>query len=207
MVDRDLWEEWVHSGTEPIGVESRSHTAEELRDAVEAATTAGTSRGFRIGICAGLALGACLALLVWYLYPASTVPKSKINENELRRLQAENESLKNQPVETCPKCPEQPVAVATPAAEAAKEEKRAAVTAEPKEKPKSIPASPPITRKRQQPKEKLQRTGPASPYTCRDGRTVKDPSDCEANAEPPDTYICGDGRTVPDAVACRPKGG
>jgi len=207
MVNRDLWEEWVHSGADPIVVESRPHTAEEVRDAIEAAALAGTSRGLRIGICAGLALGACLALLFWVLYSPKPVSTSNVNQSELRRLQAENERLQNQPVVTCPKCPEPPVAVAPPAAETQKEEERAAGTEEPKEETGPIAASPPKTRPGQKPKEKPQRTRPASTYTCRDGRTVKNPSECEANQEPPDTYICGDGSTMPDPAACRPKGG
>ncbi len=229
MAIRDWWDKWVYAVAAPAWVENREHTAEEVRNVVEDASLTGTSRGLGVGVCTGLVVGACLPLALWFLlhHPASA-SRPNVNESELRQLRAENEKLRN--LSSAPgssvdedelkqlraenerfRAENEKLKSQQPVAEKPKEEAKPEVTEKPKEAAKPVVARPSTTRRREEPKETLQRTAPPNTYVCGDGRTVTNPAQCRPTAAPsntaPNTYVCGDGRTVMNPAECRAKGG
>jgi hypothetical protein len=189
MVIRDWWDKWVYAVAKPASVANREHTGEEVRNEVGAATFAGTSRGLGVGVCTGLVLGACLPVVVWFLWhqPASA-PKPNINESELQQLRAENERLRSLSSASKSSVDENELKQMraeneTLRAENEKLKGQLAVAEKAKEEAKPVVAGTAKTKKREQPKGSPQGT------------------------EPPNTYACGDGRTVTNPAECRSKGG
>ena len=210
MAIRDMWGKWVYSVAEPIEVQNRPHTAEEVQGVVEAAAFMGTSRGLGAGLCTGLVVGVSVPLLLWFLlyHPISAL-KPITDENELRQLRIENERLRSQVAGEKPEEEAKPVVTETPkqeekaAVEKPQEEKRAVAAENPKKETKAVVAGPPTTRKREVPKEILQPAEMSNPYACGDGRTAANPAACRAAAESTnDIFTCGDGRTVTNPAAC-----
>jgi len=186
MVIRDWWDKWVYAVAKPASIESREHTAEEVRNEVGAATFAGTSRGLGVGVSAGLVLGACLPVVLWFLlHQPPSPPKPTVNEGELQQLRAENERLRSLSSAPKPSVDENELKQLraeneTLRAENEKLKSQLAVAEKPKEEAKPGVAGPPTTKTREQPKGSLRGTEPPNTYTCGDGRTVTNPAECRS---------------------------